>query len=213
LSEGGDRYFIDHRLPVMKKIVIIPGVGIFDDGLPDYELFFLIKKMLPEYECEMFNWSHSFTKPKLDLGYSFIRKWFCEVLYDFQTVIEFAMDVDVPEADYYIGHSAGSILALMQPRPSIICGSPAALVTNLQGRHSSDLLLNSNPVYNLIHERDVIAYPLELEHVENEIVLTRWWRWNNWEPVSAHLSYLRYKPFCTKIINKIVEWEAEELWI
>ena len=193
----------------MKKIAIIPGVGLFEDDLPDYSIFDIIKKELPEFEIEWCNWQHNLEIPKIDLSYPTFRKWVCEVLLDYQMVIKNGFDVDIPEADYYIGHSAGSILALLQRGPSIICGSPACLVEDLQGVHASECLMNSQPVFNIIHKRDLLAYPLDFHHVENEIINTGWWKMSNWEPVHAHTCYFNDKKICNMMIDKIKEWEKE----
>jgi hypothetical protein len=193
----------------MKKIVVIPGVGLFGDTIPDRYLFKLIKKELPHFEIEWFNWAHHLEIPQVDLSYSTMRKWVCEVLLDFQMIVKHALEIDVPEADFYVGHSAGSILALLQPRPSIICGSPAILVEDLQGIHPVDCMLNSQPVYNLIHKRDLLAYPFPFEHVDNQITNTGWWKLSGWEPVSAHISYFRDKKLSKKIVKKIKEWDRE----
>ena len=103
----------------MKKIVIIPGVGLFNDDVPDRYLFRMIEKELPDFEFEWFNWKHVLDVPDTDLPYDKFREWTCEILLDFQMVVKHALDVDVPQGDYYIGHSAGSILALLQRGPSI----------------------------------------------------------------------------------------------
>ncbi len=194
---------------IMKKIVIIPGVGLFDDLLPDYLIVKLIKKHFPGWEIEWFNWKHQYCIPNTDLCFPMIRKWFCEVVYDFETISNYAEMIKVPEADYYIGHSAGSILSLMQNKPAILCGSPARLLDMSLGSYVSRNILNAPKVYNLIHKRDVIAYPLPYIHVQNEIVDTNWWRLSNWEPISAHLSYLKNKSISMKIIEILKQYERE----
>jgi len=193
----------------MKKIVVIPGVGLFNDDRPDHYLFKALEKQLPEFEVEWVNWQHTFKLPDTGLPYSTFRKWVSEVLLDYQMVIKNGLDVDIPEGDYYIGHSAGSILALLQRSPSIICGSPAALVEDLQGMHPIDCMLNSQPVFNLIHKHDLLAYPFPFCHVENKLVNTKWWKFNNWEPISSHTSYFNDKKICNMIVDKIKEWEGD----
>jgi len=193
----------------MKKIVIIPGVGLFHDEVPDRYLFKLIEKELPDYEFDWFNWKHVMEIPKTTLSYCSMREWVCEVLLDFQMIIKHALNIKVPEADYYIGHSAGSILTLLQNRPSVICGSPAVLVENVQGVDPVDCLLSSDAVYNIIHKRDLLAYSFPMPTVENEIVDTDWWKLSNYEPLSAHTSYFQDEKLCNKIINKIKEWDRD----
>jgi hypothetical protein len=190
----------------MKTIVILPGVGIFDNSIPKYQLFKLAKKHLPDFKIVWCNWRHIYTIPETT-AHGFIRKWFCEVLFDFQMVTKHADMVDIPKADYYIGHSAGTILALIQNRPCIICGSPALLVDEVMGEDALDYLNNSPAVYNIIHTRDIIAYDFPLAHVENEYIDSGWWSIKRWNPISAHLCYLRSKKISMKMINKIKEWD------
>jgi len=197
---------------IMNKILIIPGVGLFENGIPDHHLFKLLKHQFPNYEIEWFNWKHKFIIPSVDgLSYKLARRWFCEIISDFQMVSKYAMDVEIPDADYYIGHSAGSILALLQSRPSIICGSPADTIDHTQEHSTVDYLMNSQPVYNIIHRRDIIAYPFRLPHVENEIIHTFPLSLTNWEPISAHTCYFNNKFICKKIVNKIKEWEQNNI--
>jgi hypothetical protein len=57
-----------------KKITIIPGVGLFNDTIPDRYLFKLIEKELPEYDFTWFNWQHALKIPDTNLPYKKLRK-------------------------------------------------------------------------------------------------------------------------------------------
>jgi hypothetical protein len=117
-----------------------------------------------------YNWKHKLDIPDVNLPYKDIRHWICEVILDFQTVVKHAFEMEIPEADFYIGHSAGSILALVQNKPSIIFGSPAILVESIQGIDAIRCLLNSKPVLNIIHKKDVLAYPIPIDYVQNYLM-------------------------------------------
>lgn len=190
------------------KIVILPGVGFISDEPKDC---LLLNEISKKFECEIIwhNWQHMLEIPKTNLPYKEAREWISEVILDFQMVIRHGLEMHLPEGDFYIGHSAGSVLALLQTKPSIIFGSPAILVEEIQSIHPVDCLLNSQPVLNIIHKRDILAYPFPFSHVENYYVETGWWKISNWIPVTAHYSYWNSKKVVKKIIKTIKEWKSK----
>lgn len=192
----------------MNKIVILHGVGFHGDDAPNNLLISELKKN-PDNEVVWYNWKHYLEIPKIDLPYTLAREWACEVILDFQTVIKHAFDLTIPEADFYIGHSAGSILALIQNRPSIIFGSPAILVDTVQGSNTVDCLLNSPKVLNIIHKRDVLAYPFPFPHVDNQYINNNWWNFMEYNPVSAHTCYWDDKTTVQKILSTLQEWKKQ----
>ena len=188
------------------KVVILHGVGFFEDKAPDRRLINEISK-IPDCEMVWYNWKHKLEIPKIDLPYKNIREWICEVILDFQTVVKYAFDMDIPDADYYVGHSAGSVLALIQDKPSIIFGSPAILIDNIQGVNAVDCLLNSQPVLNIVHKKDVLAYPIPLPYFTNTYVDNSWWNMASWNPISAHSVYWDDKAIVNMIVNQLKEWQ------
>ena len=186
------------------KIVVLHGVGFFTDNPPDHLLLHELNK-LPNCETIWYNWKHNMDIPLMDkLDYSDIRTWICEVILDFQTVVKHAFDVDIPDADIYVGHSAGSILALVQSKPAIIFGSPAILVESVQGIDAADCLVSSQPVLNIVHKKDVLAYPLPFAN--NVIVSDPWWKITAWNPVADHSCYWDDKRIVKIITDTITEW-------
>ena len=188
------------------KVVILHGVGFFEDKAPNRLLINEIEK-IPDCETVWYNWKHKLDIPTTTLPYKNIREWICEVILDFQTVVKYAFDMDIPKADFYVGHSAGSILALVQNRPSIIFGSPAILIDSIQGVNAVDCMLNSQPVLNIVHKKDVLAYPIPLPYFNNVYVNSPWWDTSSWNPITAHSSYWDEKPIVKLIVNQLKEWQ------
>jgi hypothetical protein len=187
------------------KVVVLHGVGFFKDNPPNKLLLKELKK-IPNSEIVWYNWQHKSDLPSTKgLDYKLIRDFSSEVILDFQTVVKYAYNIPVPDADYYIGHSAGSILALIQPKPCIIFGSPACLVDDIQGVSAVDSLISGYPVLNIIHKKDVLAFPFKFAN--NYIVNTNWWELASWNPVSAHTCYWDDKEIVQKIVSTLKEWD------
>lgn len=195
------------------KIVILPGVG-FENIPPWTELLLRKLKCLNNCEVEWFDWKHSLNIPSsqilIDLNYTDFRKWVCEVILDFQMVVKHAKDVVIPECDYIIGHSAGSIIALVNNIPSIIFGSPAILVEDILRDKIRDLTVNKK-IYNIVHESDVLAYPIPFNDVENVTYQTSVFNYTHWLPMQAHRSYWNNPQVVKLILNKLIEWQKEKI--
>lgn len=191
-----------------KKIVLIPGVGFHEDLHP-YDEF--LKRFRDEFGCdtEIFNWNHEWNMPRdTDLSFMGLRNLVCEVILDFQQIVRHCYDMEVPPADLYIAHSAGSILALLQKNtPCIIFGSPAALVENIKDRYMelyAKMIKAQRPILNLINTTDVIAYPLSWANVENyyyKPLIP-----NPLSLVTAHTSYWKNKKMVNKMVATIKQW-------
>jgi hypothetical protein len=123
------------------KIVLFPGVGFHED-VSKYEKF--LKKIQKEINCEVevVKWTHSHLPESHDsghtdlpdnLGFMPIRGLFSEVVLDFQHVLNHAHEMEIPEADVYMGHSAGSIIALAMAKDKhcISFGSPIRLIETM----------------------------------------------------------------------------------
>jgi len=188
------------------KVVVFPGVGA-NDVKPSYEYF--LKKITDGLNCEgeIFVWEHGHDHPPNTLPLKDTRDFVCEVILDFQQVIVHALDMKVPEADIYIGHSAGSILALAQNKPSVIFASPAALVELISSDDANTkaccdvIRANDNKILNVINKYDVIAYPFDKPNVENYEYTGSWYKPWTYFPVTAHTHYWE----CDKAIKKIIK--------
>lgn len=199
------------------KIIAMPGVG-FQSDKSTYENF--IKKIGDELDCEaeMFYWRHDWNIPDIKLPYEDIRKFGCEVILDFQQVVLHAFDMQLPKADYYIGHSAGSILALAQKESSsIIFGSPAVLVEcihrskNGESNFQTNLLesiKSQRNILNIINKYDQLAYYLDLPNVQNYVFSSPWYNPNTYNPVYAHGCYWKDQNVTTMIVQTIDKWES-----
>lgn len=199
------------------KVIILPGVG-FHGNKSKHEIFISeIKKYLPDDEFEVFYWQHDWPMPEIKLPYASVRTWLYEIILDFQQVIKHALTMEVPDADYYIGHSAGSILALVQPNPACITfGSPAVLVECIQEEGQSPEVTVSSQLYsaidhkkailNIINKYDQLAYYIAHNNVENYIYANRWWSLNSYNPYAAHEDYWSNKHIAKKIANQLKFW-------
>lgn len=194
------------------KVVVFPGVGA-NSIKPSYEYFLdEIKKGL-NCEGEIFVWEHGHEHPAITLPLKKTREFVCEVILDFQQVVVHAMEMKVPEADLYIGHSAGSILALAQGKPSVVFASPASLVElikeqNETVRNFSNIMRgNNHNILNVINKYDVIAYPIDADNVENYEYKGEWYKPLTYFPVTAHVHYWKCKKAIKKIIKTVKGWD------
>ena len=202
------------------KIVVLPGVG-FNKDKELYQGF--LDKITTELKCkgEVCYWKHDWPLPKITLPYTSLRKWVYEVMLDFQQVVKDAFITPIPQADYYIGHSAGSILALAQKDiPCVIMGSPACLIECLgaQAREGynedaiiklAKILKTPRPVLNIINKYDQLAYYLDHEGVDNMVYRDFWFRFNTYNPIATHSDYWTRKAVTKQIIATIKKWELD----
>jgi hypothetical protein len=200
----------------VKKVVIIPGVGLHKDTKDHYAFLSHFHKA-GFFDAEIFWWAHDWPIPDVENGrgihFKGMREWIYEVILDFQQVALHAFDTKLPPADVYVGHSAGSILALAQhDTPAIVFGSPAVLIESLGSLESKE----SNPaeikdeirarntgksVLNILNVHDVLAYPLNFLGTENYFYSGPWWNPRTFNPIRSHYDYWGNK----KIINKMID--------
>ena len=171
----------------MKKICIVQGVGFFKDN-PAKDMKEFMKKLSGKTgaECFVHRWQHDGKPPKdprNSLFFKPFREWVHEVMMDYaQVVVKLeGLQEDLPEADMYIGHSAGGVIvADGTDKPRIICGCPVQLIRNLvKPNTEADIL-------NLMHYRDPIAAPII--GARNEITKDPA-IWSLVNPIAAHTSY------------------------
>ena len=194
------------------KVVVFPGVGT-NDIKPSHKYF--LKSIQDGLGCdgEIFSWEHGHGSHQTNLPLKKTREFVAEVILDFQQVAVHALDMEVPEADIYIGHSAGSILALAQNKPAVIFGSPAALVELIDRKESStgglcqDIMkANQNNILNVINKYDILASPLDWSNVENYKYRGTWISPITYFPLSAHIGYWENKKVIKKIVETIKNW-------
>ncbi|MFA7219109.1 MAG: hypothetical protein WC119_01095 [Synergistaceae bacterium] len=192
------------------KIVIIPGVGFHEHK--ENHLYFKdqISSKIPNCEIEIFYWQHNLSIPPIPNPYKTVRKWVCEIILDFQHVIKYAQQTEVPSADYYIGHSAGSILALVQENPSCVTfGSPAVLVDIIRDKDENEISISSvigqkKSILNIVNKYDQLAYNIPFDNVENYVYAGPWWNFNAYNPYVAHYDYWRNPEIIKKIVNSLI---------
>jgi len=196
------------------KIVVLPGVGFHLQKTKEKHARFA--KRISEglgCDCEMFYWEHRWDIPDVDFPYKSIREFVAEVILDFQKTVKDAPSMKIPEADVYIGHSAGSIMALLQMKPSVIFGSPASLVETLyEGDDVCKEIIEmfeldcNAPILNIINKYDLLSYPLEWNNVENVIIKPSIFNPASRLPVYSHHYYWKDKRVADKIVETIKKW-------
>jgi hypothetical protein len=146
---------------------------------------------------------------KSNLPYKKARDFFAEVILDFQHVLRYSESMEIPEADIYMGHSAGSIIALHQDKPCITFGSPAMLIESLQFAEYNELegcLCKDRPVLNVVQTKDIIAYPLNHDDVEDFFFKGCIINPLSYSPLAAHRAYWHDKKVLKKVVKTIKEW-------
>lgn len=202
------------------KIVSLPGVGFHTDK-SKYDKFAKYLGDNLNCESEIFYWKHDWPLPSdITLPFKDTRLWIYEVILDFQQVALHAFDMQLPKADYYIGHSAGSILALAQKDVSCITfGSPAVLLECIHRSGNGDFTMNARMVstmrskkniYNIINKYDQLAYYIDLPNVENYVFQGPWYNPITYEPLEAHVGYWDNKDVLNNIVTTIKKWESEK---
>jgi len=205
------------RNGIMRRIVCLPGVGFHFSK--HNNLIKSLEKSFPNAEIEYFDWKHGNIFPELswkDSTYhNIIRRFSAEIMFDYNQAIKYAFQTMVPDADLYIGHSAGSILALAQfNKPCIIFGSPAVISENSWFNDKVNYIINSKveqtgivrPVYNIINKYDILSYPINFDNIENVT-----YKKHYWNPIAAHLDYWKNPDVIKMVENKIREWDVNIL--
>jgi hypothetical protein len=191
------------------KIVILPGVG-FHDSESAAPLMDNIRYHIKDADVEYYDWQHTGLSAVRvpfyeDVLHSGIREFTQEVIMDFEYVINHAYTMVIPRADLYIGHSAGSIIAITRDSPCIIFGSPAAILEHVEDGDGSYVLQNriqnSDKTLNILNKNDPIGLPLMISGVENFYYCADWIN-----PFGAHTDYWSSKTVGNKIVSTIKEW-------
>lgn len=191
-----------------KRVVLIPGVGVHKTNQSNRLLDAL--KLSGKYDPVFLNWSHYFKMPEINWKNfgprRHLREWLAEVIFDFQQVTYALEHIPVPPADAYIGHSAGSIIALKQKDvPVCVFGSPAALVGDLAVAMETigpQDINNKTHILNIVNINDPLAFPLYSRRVQNEIIK------KYILPIGAHTNYWKNK----KCVNLIMDWLDIQLY-
>lgn len=176
------------------KAIIVPGVGYHKTCDKEKEFAQKIQS-ISGVEIEVFSWNHTIPLPEINLPYKNFRELTAEVLLDAQFAILDYEEVVFPDVDFYIGHSAGSLLILAKTqKPCIIFGSPAALTESLNvSKHYASLLsgmrYSGRQIVNIINRYDILSYPLDWPNVENIEFQGKFWNPLTYSPFHAHTGY------------------------
>ena len=195
------------------KVVFIPGVGYQKDN-PKFEKFLNKIKEKEDIEWEIFNWSHPRLSNKIydqsKTQYNTLRNWIGEVILDFQHTLLHVDEIKVPEADVYMGHSAGSIIALTHAKKNcILFGSPLNLVEldNVSENNTIITLKRSaTKVVNFVHKKDIIAFPIKTNVLKN-IYVNSYLNIFNYSPIQAHNAYWKSKQVIKECSFILKSWK------
>ncbi|MFW5803996.1 MAG: hypothetical protein ACOCWG_02075 [bacterium] len=202
------------------KIVVFPGVG-FNSNKNEHTSFCknIVQKLSQKgIDCEMefFYWEHNWTLLDVNLPYKKLRRWLAEIILDFQQVSKYAFEMKVPDADYYMGYSAGSVLAIAQESKScIILGSPTVMVESVKPKNQESFSkrfqkaidYDNRFILNIINKYDQLAFPINgHNNIENYIYKTNWLRPHTYNPIAAHVNYWNHSNVINKISNTISKW-------
>jgi hypothetical protein len=197
------------------KIVLLPGVRIYEPK-PKHEYF--LKTITTKLGCEgeIFTWEPGYIHPEYNLPLKTVRDFVYEVILDFQGAITCAIETVVPSADFYIGHSAGSIVALLQQKPTVVMASPAPLVNlikrnkinNKRANDLADLMLRDPymPILNIVNKYDVLACLFDKSNIEDYQYTGKWFNPLSYFPVTAHSDYWTNIEVINKIVQTIQKW-------
>jgi len=204
------------------KIVLLPGVGYHTDTSKQQTF---LDKVTEDIDCEaeVFNWMHGqhlgdHTDHHIveNLKCTHLRSWITEVLLDFQHVLVNIDKIEIPEADIYMGHSAGSLIALSKKKPCIIFGSPAHLIEDYHYSESKAIpnrVDEDAKVLNIYHDHDVLSYPYHKPHTENFKIKFSIFSTVKYlpliGPIAAHTSYWKNKKVIDKINSTLKEWKKK----
>lgn len=190
----------------MPEICIVHGVGFHTD-LSTLTKFAVKLQQKTGAICTFYRWQHAGTLPEMPnniMGYvRRLRSWTHEVIMDFAHVIVNIKELlkNLPEADMYIGHSAGGVIVanMVNVKPVITMGCPFQLLKNVEMGTA-----DTNTWLNMMHIYDAIAAPAY--DACNEYLETGLWKYYLAPPFS-HSEYW----VSGKAMDKVVEWYGK--WV
>lgn len=183
-----------------KRVCVVHGVGFYSD-LSKADVAAFAKNVSDKTGCEAFvyQWDHPGVGPDDErdtLLFKSFRQWVQEVIMDFTYVAKYIADVPaLPDADLYIGHSAGGVIvAAKTTKPQILMGCPAQLLKNM------DIRAKSGMVLNVMNYRDPIASKMDgAENIitTDPLVLP----WIN--PFAAHTGYWTSRQVMKLVVERV----------
>jgi hypothetical protein len=201
------------------KIVFFPGVG-FHKNPKRFPRFLDRLNEQIKFDYEVHNWLHDYLND--DHGHNhfpndknlhsrLVRGWVSEVILDFQHVLLHADKMELPEADVYMGHSAGSVIALARAKKKkcIMFGSPLHLLSNKDFPKEHFLHNCQCPkteVLNIVHKNDVLSYPVDKSNVENFYINSGILSFSRYCFLTAHGSYWTNKACINKVVDQLKKW-------
>ena len=157
-----------------RRIAVVHGVGLDFSRSAEFQLF--CDKLAEKTGAEVVKvtWNHNGTLPSDERKgpvFSVVRNFVHDILMDAaQAVIQLnqgTAPVQIPDADMYIGHSAGAIMVgTMKAGPRVLMGSPLQLLQNLNTPRLQTMA--ATEILNIMHTGDPLA--ARLNGAENVIL-------------------------------------------
>jgi hypothetical protein len=108
-----------------------------------------------------------------------------------------ALTEQLPQADMYVGYSAGSIIVSAAEVPKVLVACPLTLVRQVS-------LLRTEDVLNIMHYRDPVAAPVP--GAEN-VVVKDWSAWRFLNPLAAHMQCMNN----ADVLKHTIRWYKKHL--
>jgi len=173
----------------MHTICVVHGVGFFRGLVKETRIKYFCDQLTARTgaDCITYAWDHTGKIPgdpaRDTWFFKPIRSFVQEVIMDYSYVLKnlAKLVAEMPIADMYVGHSAGSVIVgSSTARPQVLMGSPLQLVLNLE------LKATIPDIINIMHYRDPIAAPMT--GVDN-IVVDHPRIFPLIDPIVGHMSY------------------------
>lgn len=187
----------------MSKICIVHGVGytseseVYASHIAEFARE--LARRTGVTSVELFPWQHPGQAPADPRGgwlFTYLREGLSTIIMDFAHVL-YNLDTitkGLPQADMYIGHSAGGIIiSVKTDKPQVTMGCPLQLIENVR------LCSNGSNVLNLMHAKDPVAAPIS--GAENVVVRAPMFA-GMLDPFSAHTSYWK----SGEVMDQCVAW-------
>ena len=190
----------DYTGAYLMKICILPGVG-YQSSEPDYPLIQALKE---NNTVVYFDWSNK-RLLHLYLIKPFLSNYVREILLDFQQAILHGNTITLPEADLYIGHSAGGLIAATTNKPAIFLGTPFHMVMQVGTSDVNSLISKPFRRLNIVNIYDIFSEgTVGLTNMEYKSSLL-----SKYLPWLAHVDYWNNSKVITTILDFIKELKGE----
>lgn len=138
---------------------------------------------------------------------TFFRDLTMEIILDFvRSVIDFkAHSAALPEADMYVGHSAGSIIICDNSKPKVLMGSPLRLIfaeATIRSAMIGAIPRVGPKTLNIVCKQDAVASKVEMKGVEDLVIsVPAYDLVSRTIPLMGHMSYWGNRSCADEIVR------------